>query len=240
MGTDATYDYAGIDPGYYDRVFQRNAGIQSKWHHLKFKHVRAQMPGGEVRHLDIGCGPGTFIGTLSPETHSLGTDLADPQIQFALNEYKTENHDFQCIPAGDMPFDDASFDVVTIIEIIEHLEMEVIEVMLKEAHRVLAPGGKILLTTPNYGSLWPVLEKIVNARAEVTYEDQHITFFKRGRLKALLERTGFEAASATTFQGIAPFMAALSWKLADAVQIVENPLLSRAMGFLLLGTGLKA
>ena len=42
---------------------------------------------------------------------------------------------------------------------------------LKEAHRVLAPGGKILLTTPNYGSLWPLLEKIVNARAEVTYEE---------------------------------------------------------------------
>jgi len=235
----ATYDYESIDPGYYDHVFRRGAGVQSKWHHAKFKVVRDHMPADYQRHLDVGCGPGTFIGTLPDDRNSTGTDVADPQIQYALREYKTESHDFQCIPPGDLPFEDNTFDVVTIVEIIEHLEVPVIEALLQEVLRVLVPGGRVILTTPNYGSLWPFLEKVVNARADVTYEDQHITFFKRARLRAFLERAGFADSAARTFQGAAPFAAALSWKLADLVQIVENPLLSPAMGFLLLGSGTK-
>jgi len=236
----ATYDYGSIDSGYYDHVFHRSAGIQSKWHHAKFKHVRAHMPANYTRHLDIGCGPGTFIGTLGADARSIGVDLADAQIQYALREYGTDTHDFQCMPAGNFHFDDEAFDVVTIIEVIEHLKTDVIESLLLEAHRILSPGGKILITTPNYGSLWPLLEKIVNARSEVSYEDQHITFFKRKRLLDLLKRSGFIQSSATTFQGSAPFFAALSWKLADVFQQVENPLLSGGMGFLLLGEGFKA
>lgn len=236
----ATYDYASIDSGYYDHVFHRNAGIQSKWHHLKFNHVRARLPEDYTRHLDIGCGPGTFIGTLGGAARSTGIDLADPQIQYALREYKTDSHDFQCVPAGELHFDDNAFDVVTIIELIEHLEPDVIESLLGEARRVLSPGGKIILTTPNYGSLWPLLEKVVNARSEVSYEDQHITFFKREGLLNVLEGSGFTQCSATTFQGSAPFLAALNWKLADLVQNIENPVLSRGMGFLLLGEGYKS
>ncbi len=236
---EATYDYTSIDPGYYDHVFRRNAGIQSKWHHLKFAHVRAQMPREYDRHLDIGCGPGTFIGTLSNEARSVGIDLADPQIQYARREYQTEKREFRCVAAGELEFDDDTFDVVTIVELIEHLEMGAIERLFSEVRRVLVPGGKLVVTTPNYGSLWPLLEKIVNARAEVTYEDQHITFFKRRPLLDLLERTGFGRRASVTFQGAAPFAAALNWKLADAIQMVENPLLSHGMGFLLLGTGYK-
>ena len=235
----ATYDYTSIDPGYYDDVFRRGAGIQSKWHHLKFKYVRARMPENYSKHLDIGCGPGTFIGTLREDGRSVGTDVADPQIQYALREYRTDAHQFRCVSPGPLPFEDAAFDVVTLIELIEHLAMSDIEKLLGEALRVLVPGGRLLLTTPNYGSLWPLLEKIVNARGEVTYEEQHITFFKRRRLLGLLEGIGLADCSVKTFQGISPFVAALGWKLADAVQIVENPLLSRAMGFLLLGSGSK-
>ena len=197
------------------------------------------MPQNYDRHLDIGCGPGTFIGTLDDKARSIGVDLAEPQIQYARREYQTDMHEFSCVAAGKLEFDDDTFGVVTMVELIEHLALDVIEQVFAEARRVLIPGGKLIVTTPNYGSLWPLLEKIVNARAEVTYEDQHITFFKRKPLRDLLERTGFSRCASVTFQGGAPFLAALHWKLADAVQIIENPLLSHGMGFLLLGTGYK-
>lgn len=202
--------------------------------------MRAHLPANYARHLDIGCGPGTFIGTLGGGARSTGVDLADSQIQYAQREYGTDNHDFQCMPAGKFHFDEGAFDVVTIIELIEHLHVDIIENLLSEALRVLSPGGKLIITTPNYGSLWPLLEKVVNARSQISYEDQHITFFKRKRLLDLLKRSGFTQNSATTFQGSAPFFAALSWKLADLVQSIENPILSRGMGFLLLGEGYKA
>ena len=57
-----TYDYDAIDVGYYDAVFHRNQGMQSKWHQLKFDRIRREL-GQPQKHLDIACGPGTFIGT---------------------------------------------------------------------------------------------------------------------------------------------------------------------------------
>jgi hypothetical protein len=85
-----------------------------------------------------------------------------------------------------------------------------------------------------------LLEKVVNAKAPVTYEDQHISFFTPGRLRAMLNALGFARVSVATFQGLAPFTAALHWKLADRVQMIENPLLKPGLGFLLLGTAYKA
>lgn len=233
------YDYDSISPGYYDDVFHRQQGVQSKWHALKFRLV-GQCLGSDYRHhLDIGCGPGTFVGTLHADRRSTGTDIAASQIDFANERYKTDQHDFQRVPPGEVPFADGAFDVVTLVEVIEHLELSYIEFLLGEAHRVLAPGGKIVITTPNYASLWPLLEKVVNRLGEVSYEEQHLTFFNRGTLRALLQEVGYTDLKVTTFQGVSPFCAAISGSLADVMQKLETPLLSWGMGFLLLGVGYK-
>lgn len=231
-----TYDYDGIVPGYYDEVFRRGSGIQSKWHHLKFRHVYASFPDDVRDHLDVGCGPGTFIGTLPNEMRCVGTDLAKAQIDYANREYGTTSHSFVCVRDDTLPFEVAQFDVVTSIELIEHLQPIAIDRLLKEVRRVLRPGGRLLLTTPNYAGFWPLLEKVVNARAPVSYENQHVTFFTPEKLRELLIDQGFADVHVSTFQGAAPFAAAVSWKLADRVQILENPVLARAMGFLLLGS----
>jgi len=236
---EVTYDYDAIGAGYYDDVYRRNAGAQSKWHHTKFSHVHRQIPADCESLLDIGCGPGTFIGSLPSGLRALGVDVADAQIQYARREYGTDRHVFQCVTPGPFPFDDASFDVVTMVELIEHLPVTEVDTLLGEARRILRPGGKLIVTTPNYASGWPLLEKIVNARLPVTYEEQHITRFRPGSLRGLLTDKGYTNVRVTTFQGIAPFTAALNWKLADWVQNIENPLLSVAMGFLLLGVGYK-
>ena len=62
----AQYDYSQIEAGYYDKVYRRGKGIQSRWHHHKFEMLSRAMPNiGKV--LDIGCGPGTFMGNLKKE-----------------------------------------------------------------------------------------------------------------------------------------------------------------------------
>jgi 2-polyprenyl-3-methyl-5-hydroxy-6-metoxy-1,4-benzoquinol methylase len=76
------YDYESIDPGYYDRVYRRGSGIQSKWHHLKFSYLRRLLRPG-IDHLDIACGPGTFIGSLEPSIRSTGVDIAATQVRYA-------------------------------------------------------------------------------------------------------------------------------------------------------------
>ena len=44
------FEYSSIYSGYYDRVFHRGKGVQSKWHHLKFKLIRERLGEGR-RHL---------------------------------------------------------------------------------------------------------------------------------------------------------------------------------------------
>jgi SAM-dependent methyltransferase len=233
-----SYDYNSIPLDYYDRVFHRNRGIQSKWHQLKFSKFKQAM-GEYEQHLDIGCGPGTFIGILSPTRSSVGVDISDPQIAHAKRTYETPQHRFQHIPKGPLPFNDNSFDAVTIIELIEHLTLRDNHVLLQECRRVLKPGGRLFLSTPNYGSFWPFLEKIVNRLGDVSYEDQHITHFKKKSFRDLLKLAGFSVDRIEAYHFSAPFFAAISWKLSDFIERLEPSLLVNGFGNLLFGIGRK-
>ncbi len=90
------FDYSSIRLGHYDRVYKRNKGIQSKWTHLKFSHIRNELKGCR-QHVDVGCGPGTFIGTLPNDISSVGLDVELLQINYAQSQYGTENHQFKLI-----------------------------------------------------------------------------------------------------------------------------------------------
>ena len=185
------FDYNSINPGYYDRIFHQRKGIQSKWHHLKFSHVQSLL-GDYGDHLDIGCGPGTFIGLLDENKRSIGVDVSALQIAYANQHYGTPVHKF--VPVTDnepLPFSEESFDVITIIEVIEHLSWPVIITMLKKAYQLLKKEGRLIITTPNYRSLWPVIEFVINKTKPVTYEDQHISKFNKKKLKEIFKECCF-------------------------------------------------
>jgi 2-polyprenyl-3-methyl-5-hydroxy-6-metoxy-1,4-benzoquinol methylase len=190
-------------------------------------------------HLDIGCGPGTFIGTLESAALSIGVDIAAEQIAYAQRRYESPNHQFKCFDPGPLPFEAGSFQVVTIIELIEHLSMKDILALMREAFRVLQPDGLLLISTPNYASLWPLVERLVNRFGEISYADQHITRFKRSSLDALLEQTGFCHTRVDAYQFVSPFLASLHWRLADVVYRLEPKYLVSRLGLLLLGKGYK-
>jgi 2-polyprenyl-3-methyl-5-hydroxy-6-metoxy-1,4-benzoquinol methylase len=227
-----------IEWGYYDRVFRRSAGVQSKWHHLKFARIRSEMSNYDT-HLDIGCGPGTFIGTLKSPALSIGVDIAENQIAYAQSRYKSPSHQFKCIDSIPLPFEAGAFQVVTIIELIEHLSMKDNFALMREAFRILEPNGLILISTPNYASLWPVIERFVNKFGDISYEHQHITHFNRSSLDALMQQAGFCHTRVDAYQFIAPFLALLNWRLADVVHRLEPKHLVSRFGLLLLASGRK-
>ena len=235
----ATFDYDAIPIGYYDAVYRRSRGIQSKWHHLKFARFAEAMDGLE-QHLDIGCGPGTFIGSLGPGHSSTGVDIAQAQVDFARQTHGGPGKAFEVVAAGPLPYDDERFDVVTIIELIEHLPPETNLALFQQALRVLKPGGRLLVSTPNYGGAWPMVEKAVNRLGETSYEDQHITHYSKRSLRQLLQDAGASEIDVQSYMGLAPFTACLAWGLADLVNKVEAGLLERCYGLLLFASARRS
>jgi 2-polyprenyl-3-methyl-5-hydroxy-6-metoxy-1,4-benzoquinol methylase len=228
------FDYDTIPPGYYDLVFRRRRGMQSKWHHLKFARVAGEIA-GRRRLLDIGCGPGTFIGCFDePGRTSVGVDISSPQVAYARLEYGSDTREFR----EDFPAD-GGFDAATIVEVIEHLERQDVDRLLEAGIERLAPGGKLVVTTPNYGSAWPVVESLVNRLGDVSYSFQHINKFTRTDLAALLARHGLDDVRVETTMLVAPFAAPLGWELADRLVALEQLPGLRNAGLLLIGSGVK-
>jgi len=98
--------------------------------------------------LDIGCGAGYGTAVLAEGAASaIGIDFATEAIEYARANYPRPNLRFALGSATDLPFPDASFDLITAFEVIEHLADGAR--LLAEARRVLRSGGILLVSTPN-------------------------------------------------------------------------------------------
>jgi 2-polyprenyl-3-methyl-5-hydroxy-6-metoxy-1,4-benzoquinol methylase len=232
------FDYESIPVGYYDEVFRRSHGIQSKWHHLKFERVGRELE-GHRRVLDVGCGPGTMLGHLGGDHDCVGTDLSTRQIEYARNTYRRTGSRFYSTTPAALPEQEGPFDAVTLVELIEHLDPLELDETIREALTRLRPGGKLILTTPNFKSAWPLVEAVINRLSDVTYDFQHINKFDRDRLGHLLESHGLTQTRVEPYLFLAPFAASVGWRLADRVARLERGAIERRLGMLLIGTAVK-
>lgn len=223
----ADFSYESIPAGYYDKIYRKTSGIQSKWHHLKFQHVYGMLrPCGRL--LDVGCGPGTFVGNIPMEMTCYGVDISKNQIEYA-NEHYGQVATYSCnYPKCNLP--DDKFDYITLLEVIEHIKLDSLQSLLVDIKKYIKPTGRMILTTPNYASLYPILEAVVNKISPVSYEDQHISKFNKNILYSLLSDLGFYNIKIHSFLNISPFLAGISWKLSSNVFTLEEHL---PFGFLL-------
>jgi len=101
------------------------------------------------RLLEIGSGLGHLVGQLEDSFRTYGMDLN----HWAVKESKSviEKTALQTASAQDIPFADGAFGVVIIKHIVEHLPDP--EKAIEEIGRVTAPGGILILATPNLDSL---------------------------------------------------------------------------------------
>ena len=234
----ALFDYENIPIGYYDGVYRKGRGVQCQWHRMKF-HSLHEFFEGQEKHLDIGCGPGTFIGSLPAHIDSIGIDIAQPQIDYARRYYGSPTKVFLTVAEGQDVIEPESFDIVTLIELVEHLEQKEVSDLLVRAYAALKPGGRIIVSTPDYNGLWPALEFLVNQLGNVPYEDQHINRFNKPRLTSTLEDTGFKIERLGRYMFVAPFLATVSDGLARWFSKIEPRFLTERFGFLLLAQGRK-
>jgi ubiquinone/menaquinone biosynthesis C-methylase UbiE len=103
------------------------------------------------RVLDLGCGAGDLAADLA---HAGAQVTAADVAQAALDRASRRHPELELRLVGidePLPFDDGSFDAVWSSEVIEHVADTAR--WLSEVRRVLAPRGRVLLTTPNHGRL---------------------------------------------------------------------------------------
>lgn len=95
--------------------------------------------------LDIGSGDGKLLNAIKalyPEAEVFACDYTDEFLKAEVNELKIAD-----LNSGELPFEDQSFDLVTITEVVEHLENY--HAIIREIHRILRPEGQVIITTPN-------------------------------------------------------------------------------------------
>jgi 2-polyprenyl-3-methyl-5-hydroxy-6-metoxy-1,4-benzoquinol methylase len=210
-------DAIHISGDYQARALKSDRAVQRFWHEAKFRLIeRVALPGKQDRVLDAGCGSGTISHFLSLHAGQvIGMDSNPSAINYASTAYDAPNLQFRLGQFEDLVGDEP-FNRVYCIEVIEHLyEQQVIEV-LSLFHKMTNPGGELFLTTPNYESAWPLIEWLLDrfGLAAKMDEVQHVTHFTKRKLAAACERTGWRVRELGTFNGLAPFLAPISRRLA--------------------------
>ena len=158
----------------------------------RIQQVLGKAP-ADMRVLDVGCSRGSFVAdALELGFRAEGVEPA-PDIAAAARDAGLSVHTGLL---EDQHFPDASFDALTLFEVIEHLREPA--TLLAECRRVLAPGGVLLVSTGN-GAGWTA--RLMGPRwdyFQIEKDAGHVSFFNPGSISRLAQRCGFAVARIET------------------------------------------
>ncbi|HEY5317313.1 MAG TPA: methyltransferase domain-containing protein [Solirubrobacteraceae bacterium] len=151
------------------------------------------------RALDLGCGAGEFTALLAHAgAHVVGADVAEAALARARAAHPGLT--FAAVPSdGPLPFGDNSFSLVWASEVIEHVADTAR--WLSEVRRVLAPRGRLLLTTPAHGRIATALHGIERYSEPL---GDHLHLYTRRSLLGLLADFGFAEVAVRSGGGLPP------------------------------------
>jgi len=184
----------------------------------RIRILKAIMTSGQGKSaIDIGCGPGYFSRELTTngwKTLSVDTD--------SQNIEHTKKHAHETL-TGDalsvLPkLKENQYDLALALEIIEHMPKAQGKLLVSEINRILKPGGKLILSTPNRhspeglgGYYWG--EKIRGWEKWTAYDPTHVYIYSASEIVRLIELSGFSVARITGYfyEGRLPLIG--HWKL---------------------------
>jgi SAM-dependent methyltransferase len=176
----------GIPADYYRRIFDAE---EHHWWYVGMRELawdllgeRATRPG--LRLLDAGCGTGGFLRWMLDRGSfeaAAGVDLAASALTLAHE--RVPEADLRAAPLSALPFDDGGFDLVVSNDVLQHVHEDEVVRSVGELHRVLEPGGTLLLRT--------------NGARELRRERDDWRAYDRRSVVALLSEAGFELERVT-------------------------------------------
>lgn len=218
-------DAIEIAGDYQHKAIQSPNPVQRFWHETK-KLVIADMlpPLPEDFALDVGCGSGvisSYLGQVSRRV--LGIDGSRRAIEYATQTFAGGGVAFELGLVDELFAIDEAPNKIYCMEVIEHIHRDQGVQMLRCFHRLLPKDGRVLLTTPNYHSPWPLIEWGLDRFSNAPHldGDQHIMQYTPRRIRAVAAESGFDVIELRTVSLFAPWLAALSWRLARTVHPIE-------------------
>ena len=221
-----TGDKIFIDGAYQHNAYYNGKSAQRFWHYAKYEEARKELSvtDGE-KVLDAGCGSGVLSYFLAKKTTTevWGVDANASAISFCRSEYHLENLHFEQVFIDDLIYPPGFFDKIVFLEVIEHLSASQGVAVIRKFYELLSPGGKLVISTPNRRSLWPIIEFTLDKLRLVPNlkDGQHELLYSGTQLKEMTEATGFICHSKKTINFIAPWLSVLSWKLALKMHRLE-------------------
>lgn len=163
---------------------------QSHWWYVGRRHIIAtfvkevceKIRGDRPRILDVGCGTGANLMMLSEFGAAEGVDISPDALAFCRERGLDQ---VRLGAAESLPYPDAQFDLVTALDVVEHMDDDVAG--LREMHRVLRPDGRILLFVPTFMFLWGVQDDVSHHRRR----------YRMPELARVVREAGFEVERAT-------------------------------------------
>ncbi len=147
---------------------------------------------GSLRILDVGCATGRLLKRLAEAgaTQLFGIDLAPRILEVATEKLSKTGTtaDLRAADAEDcLPWNDGSFDAITLVAVLHHFFRP--KDALREIHRVLRPGGRVIVFDPCFP---PPLRQILNVVFRVVPHDGDYRFYSMKAAVRLLAELGFE------------------------------------------------
>ena len=179
-----------------------NLQYKQKLHYLINDGIKNK---AEFKILDIGCKRGADLEELSfidKEKSLYGIDIAFEPLEGVLKRLNFIKNLFVIQAEAEcLPFGDNSFDIVIASEVIEHIEN--VAAVMREARRVLNPGGLFIITTPSKYNYTRLIGKLLPSSArkrmrKLVYHinpgrdvNPHVREYTPEELKKIVENNGF-------------------------------------------------
>lgn len=199
LGIPGDYQFKAINSGNF---------FQANWHRNKLLVLEELLNlTKETKILDLGCGSGNFELRFAKSVKSiLAVDYYDECLKFLRKELKRRKIlNVSLLKADIRKIEKAGikgkFDLIVIVDVIEHLKSEEAKKLMEKLRIFLADKGQICLITPNYQSLWRFAEKLLDYLSLLPKMGriQHLTKYDPKNLKQIFSESGYRLKLLRTF-----------------------------------------
>lgn len=174
-------------------------------HRALLRRMKAVAGNRPVRVLDVGCGTGVFASRVRqalPSARVWGIDLVSDMLQKGSLRWRQHAGAVQPVQGDSerLPFADSSFDFITCANSFHHYPHQ--DRAVAEMHRVLKPGGRLMIIDGYRDAPWGWLIYDVC----VAWVEGSVHHASARRFRELFDQAGLRAVAQRVFRGPAPFL----------------------------------